>query len=57
VATGKAYDSAPLTIGSSSGLALYEDRNADGLYSSSSDELLALLRGTTSLPAGSILLG
>lgn len=57
MATGKAYDSAPLTIGSSSGLALYEDRNADGLYSSSSDELLALLRGTTSLPAGSILLG
>ena len=57
VATGKAYGSAPLTIGSASGIALYEDRNADGLYSSSSDELLAFLRGSSSLPSTAILLG
>jgi hypothetical protein len=54
--TGKPYASAPLSLGNISGVALFEDRNADGLYSSSSDELLALLRGISSLPSSSLVL-
>jgi hypothetical protein len=54
--TGKPYASTPLSLGNISGVALFEDRNADGLYTNSSDELLALLRGISSLPSSSLVL-
>jgi hypothetical protein len=54
--TGKPYASAPLSLANISGVALFEDRNADGLYSSSSDELLVIFRGISSIPSTSILL-
>jgi len=56
LASGKAYGTAPLSLGGNSGTAVFEDRNADGLYSSSSDDLLALLKGVSSYPVSSLLL-
>jgi hypothetical protein len=56
VAANKAYGTAPLTL-LGTGVGLYEDRNGDGIYNSNSDELLALLKGSSSLPSAAFVLG
>jgi len=56
VAANKAYGTTALNLDVGAGVGLYEDRNGNGIYNSG-DELLALLKGTNSLPSGAIVLG
>jgi hypothetical protein len=56
VASGKSYGTAPLTLGSTSGIAVFEDRNADAIYSSGNDDLLALLKGVTAYSSSSLVM-
>jgi hypothetical protein len=56
VASDKSYGTAPLTLGSTSGIAVFEDRNADAIYSSGNDDLLALLKGVTAYSSSSLVL-
>jgi hypothetical protein len=56
VASDKSYGTAPLTLGSTSGIAVFEDRNADAIYSSGNDDLLVLLKGVTAYSSSSLVL-
>ncbi|MEB3332026.1 MAG: hypothetical protein VKI83_06000 [Synechococcaceae cyanobacterium] len=57
VSAGKAYAAAPISLNGSSGTGLFEDRNSDGLYTSVTDDLLALVSGVASLPSTAWVLG
>ena len=57
LAANKAYGTTALNLPAGAGVGLYEDRNGDSIYNSNNDELLALLKGTNSLPSGAIVLG
>ena len=57
LAANKAYGTTALNLPAGAGVGLYEDRNGDSIYNSNNDDLLALLKGTNSLPSGAIVLG
>jgi FK506-binding protein 2 len=56
LAANRSYGFFTATVGADSGLAIYEDKNVDKLYNNS-DEVLAWLKGVTTMPANSLLLG
>jgi len=56
LASNRSYGFFPATVGADSGLAIYEDKNADKLYNNT-DELLAWLKGVAAMPTNSLLLG
>jgi hypothetical protein len=57
LAGNKAYGTTALSLSAGTGVGLFEDRNSDGIYNSNDDELLALLKGSSSLPSAAFVLG
>jgi hypothetical protein len=56
LAANRSYGFLTATVGADSGLAIYEEKSGDKLYNNT-DEVFAWLKGVTTMPASSILVG
>jgi hypothetical protein len=56
LAANRVYEFLPAKVGTTSGLAIYEDKNTDKLYNNN-DEVLAWMQGVETIPANCLILG